>query len=61
MTRYCPEKTQVVVEKIHEYLSTISENVQSGRMGIEEFIIFKVHSVEGSSIPQDIHILLASG
>ena len=60
MTRYCPEKT-LVVEKIHEYLSTIGENVRSGRMGIDEFIIFKVRLVEGSSIPQDIHILLASG
>ncbi|KAF8507515.1 hypothetical protein BU17DRAFT_78091 [Hysterangium stoloniferum] len=35
------EDTEVVVEKIHEYLATVGENVRSGKMAIEEFIIFK--------------------
>lgn len=36
------EDTEVVVEKIHDYLSNIGENIRTGTMGIEEFIIFKV-------------------
>lgn len=34
--------TEVVVEKIHEYLSTIGENIRAGKMSIDEFIVFKV-------------------
>lgn len=36
------EATEVVVENIHEYLSTIGENIRAGKLGLEEFIIFKV-------------------
>jgi DNA polymerase alpha subunit A len=36
------EDTEVVVEKIHEYLTTVGQNARSGKMAIEEFIIFKV-------------------
>ncbi|KAF8624027.1 hypothetical protein AX17_007233 [Amanita inopinata Kibby_2008] len=33
--------TEIVVEKIHEYLTTISDNVRSGRTMLEDFIIHK--------------------
>jgi DNA polymerase alpha subunit A len=36
------EPTEVVVENIHEYLSTIGENVRGGKIKLEDFIIFKV-------------------
>ncbi|KAH8116362.1 hypothetical protein DFH11DRAFT_1580132 [Phellopilus nigrolimitatus] len=35
------EATETVVENIHEYLSTIGENVRGGKTGLEEFIVFK--------------------
>ncbi|KAF8585711.1 DNA polymerase alpha catalytic subunit [Ramaria rubella] len=35
------EDTEVVVEKIHEYLSTIGDNVRGAKMSIDEFIVFK--------------------
>ncbi|KAL4066177.1 hypothetical protein J3A83DRAFT_4433487 [Scleroderma citrinum] len=35
------EATEVVVENIHEYLSTIGSNVRGGKIKLEEFIIFK--------------------
>jgi hypothetical protein len=35
------EMTEVVVERIHEYLSTIGENVKAGRTPLDEFIIHK--------------------
>ena len=36
------EATETVVENIHEYLSTIGENIRGNKIGLEEFIIFKV-------------------
>lgn len=39
------EATEVVVENVHEYLTTISENIRAGKIGLEEFIIFKVSSL----------------
>lgn len=36
------EDTEIVVENIHEYLSTIGENIRAGTLGVDEFIIFKV-------------------
>jgi hypothetical protein len=35
------EMTEIVVERIHEYLGTISENVKNGTIKLEEFIINK--------------------
>ena len=36
------EATEVVVEKIHEFLTNMGENVRAGKVNTEEFIIFKV-------------------
>jgi hypothetical protein len=46
------EPTEIVVENIHEYLTTVGENVRNGSTKLEEFIIFKA-----SFIPA-IHSLL---
>lgn len=35
------EMTEVVVERIHEYLLTIGANVREGKIKIDEFIVFK--------------------
>jgi DNA polymerase alpha subunit A len=35
------EPTEVVVEKIHEYLTKIGEDVRAGQVKLDEFIIFK--------------------
>ncbi|TFK39510.1 DNA polymerase alpha catalytic subunit [Crucibulum laeve] len=35
------EATENVVENIHEYLTTISENVRGGKVKVEDFIVFK--------------------
>ncbi|KAI0358255.1 hypothetical protein OH77DRAFT_1256462 [Trametes cingulata] len=35
------EATENVVENIHEYLSTVSENVRAGKIKLDEFIIYK--------------------
>ena len=35
------EMTEVVIERIHEYLLTIGANVREGKIKIEEFIVFK--------------------
>jgi DNA polymerase alpha subunit A len=35
------EATEVVIENIHEYLSTMGEDVRAGRINLDEFIIFK--------------------
>ena len=36
------ETTETVVENIHEYLSTIGENVREGKTKLDDFIVFKV-------------------
>lgn len=36
------EATEIVVENIHEYLATVSSNVRSGKVKVDDFIIFKV-------------------
>ena len=36
------ETTENVVEKIHDYLRTIGENVREGKVLMDDFIIFKV-------------------
>ncbi|KAI0796194.1 hypothetical protein C8Q75DRAFT_863184 [Abortiporus biennis] len=35
------EATETVIEKIHEYLATIGEDVRAGKIKLEDFIIFK--------------------
>ncbi|KAF9219738.1 hypothetical protein BS17DRAFT_760418 [Gyrodon lividus] len=35
------EATEVVVENIHEYLATISSNVRTGKVKVDDFIIYK--------------------
>ena len=35
------EATEVVVEKIHEYLTTVGEDVRAGKVKLDDFIIFK--------------------
>lgn len=35
------EATEIVVERIHEYLTTIGEEVRGGKIKLDEFIIFK--------------------
>ncbi|KAI0692497.1 hypothetical protein BC835DRAFT_1407020 [Cytidiella melzeri] len=35
------EATETVVERIHEYLATIGENVRAGKVPMDDFIIFK--------------------
>ena len=36
------EATETVVENIHEYLTTIGQQVRAGKIKMEEFIIHKV-------------------
>jgi hypothetical protein len=36
------EATENVVSNIHEYLTTIGENVREGKTKIDDFIVFKV-------------------
>ena len=36
------EATETVVENIHEYLTTIGQQVRAGKIKLEEFIIHKV-------------------
>jgi len=35
------EVTEVVVERIHEYLTTTGEDVRAGKVKLDEFIVFK--------------------
>ena len=36
------EATEIVVEKIHEYLSTLGDDVRSGKIPLDDYIIYKV-------------------
>lgn len=36
------EATEIVVEKIHEYLATLGEDVRAGKIPLDDYIIFKV-------------------
>lgn len=38
------EEPEVVVEKIHDYLTTIGEDIRSGKAHMDEFVIFKVEN-----------------
>jgi hypothetical protein len=39
------EVTEAVVELIHEYLTTLGENIREGKIKLDEFIVFKVSFV----------------
>lgn len=39
------EATEVVVERIHEYLTNVGEDVRAGKIKLDDFIIFKVRLV----------------
>lgn len=39
------ESTEVVVELIHEYLTTVGEEVRAGKAKMEDFIIYKVRFI----------------
>ncbi len=39
------ESTEIVVEQIHEYLTTIGKNVNEGKVKLDDFIVFKVRTV----------------
>ena len=39
----CGEATEIVVENIHEYLTTMGQSVREGKINMDEFIIFKVY------------------
>ena len=36
------EATETVVERIHDYLTTMGEDIRAGKVKLDEFIIFKV-------------------
>jgi DNA polymerase alpha subunit A len=40
------ELTEVVVERIHEYLTALGTDVREGKMHLEDFIVFKVFGIE---------------
>lgn len=42
------ESTEVVVEQIHEYLTTIGKNVNEGKVKLDDFIVFKVRTLSFS-------------
>ena len=54
------EATEVVVEKIHEYLTTVGEGVRGGKVALDDFIVLKVRCLNlndrvnfGSSLNSD--------
>lgn len=36
------EATEVVVEKVHEYLASVGDGVRSGKVALDDFIVWKV-------------------
>lgn len=36
------EEAEVAVERIHEYLTAIGQNVRNGTVSLDDFVIFKV-------------------
>jgi hypothetical protein len=38
------EPTEVVIEQIHDYLTSLGENIRAGSVPLEQYIIFKVRS-----------------
>ena len=48
------ENTENVIEHIHEYLTTMGEDVRAGKIKPDEFIIFKV-SASSASHMSNVH------
>jgi len=38
------DPTETVIEQIHEYLTTLGENIRAGQVPLEHYIIVKVSS-----------------
>jgi hypothetical protein len=36
------DPTEIVVQNIHEYLTNVGDNVRSGKVKVDDFIIYKV-------------------
>ena len=47
------EATEIVVERIHGYLGTISEDIRGGKVPMDQFIIYKVPKACLSSLSRD--------
>ena len=45
------ESTETVVEQIHEYLTAMSADVRSGKIKLDDFIIFKVSNLSHDAPP----------
>lgn len=39
------EPTEIVVENIHEYLTTVRDDVRGGKIKLEDFIVYKVRDL----------------
>lgn len=48
------EAAEIVVENIHEYLSTISQNVRDGQVKVDDFIVFKVRFLSSPFLPHSL-------
>lgn len=55
------ENAEDVVENIHEYLTTISQNIRAGQIKMEDFIINKVCLESLYLVPKDLRWFLAIG
>ena len=56
------EATEVVVEKIHEFLTQLGNDVREGKLNLDEFIIFKVRCLYACKVRTlIIYALTASG
>lgn len=51
------EAAENVVENIHEYLTTVGTNVRSGKVKVDDFIIFKVRALSKSSLTTLIDVI----
>lgn len=47
------EATETVVERIHEYLGAISDDIRGGKVPMDQFIIYKVPKAYLSSLSED--------
>lgn len=52
------EMTETVVERIHEYLSTIGEDIRAGKIALDEFIIFKVFLLRSQRVWYPFELVL---
>ena len=49
------ENTENVIEHIHEYLTTMGEDVRAGKIKPDEFIIFKVSTTSSVCRVSNVH------